>query len=151
MKIIITFIFCFSLPLFLQAEEIHIEDLGNKVILIGKLEKPVGTLATIEGQMISEPTRGKSGQVTAAFRIEKVDGQPLQKQSIIGLIFRASEGIPSIHAQDLVQLSGYESGAFIGTPNEARDALGKDASPLDWKYEASFHVIKLQAKENSNP
>jgi len=151
MKKIIILILCFGLPLFLQAEEIRVEDLGSKVILIGALGKPVGTIATVEGQMVSEPTRGKSGQITAAFRAEKVDGQSLPKQATIGLIFRASEGVPPIHAHDIVQLSGYESGAFIGTPDNAREALGKDASPLDWKYEPTFHVIKSHAKENSKP
>jgi hypothetical protein len=130
---------------FARAEEIQVGDIGSKVIIIGKLGKPLGTVVTVEGQLISEPKLGKSGQVTAAFRVNKVDGKALEKAQIVGLIFRASAGIPPLHAHEIVHLSGYESGAFIGTPNDARDMLGRDSSPFDWKFETTIHVIKSQA------
>jgi hypothetical protein len=151
-KLIIAIMLCvIGASLFLQAEEIQVGDIGNKVILIGRLGKPLGTVATIDGQLISEPKQGKSGQITAAFRVNKVDGKPLEKAQIVGLAFRASAGIPSVHANEIVQLSGYEGGAFIGTPDDARDILGKDASPLDWKFQTTIYVIKLQVVESPKP
>lgn len=130
-----------------RAEEIQIGDIGSKVIIIGKLGKPLGTMATIDGQMISEPKRGTSGHFTAAFRVNKVDGRPLAKGQIIGLIFRSSIQTAPAHSHDIVQLRGYESGAFVGTPDSARDSLGADASPLDWKFEPTFYAIKAQVVE----
>jgi len=151
-KLIIAIMLCvIGAPLFLQAEEIQVSDIGSKVILIGRLGKPLGTVATVDGQLISEPKQGKDGQVIAAFRVNKVDGKPLEKAQIVGLIFRASAGISPVHANEIVQLSGYESGAFIGTPDGAREMLGKDASPLDWKFQTTIHVIKLHVAESTKP
>jgi hypothetical protein len=147
-KLVIAIMLCvIGTSLSLQAEEIQVSDIGSKVILIGRLGKPLGTIATVDGQLISEPTRGKSGQVTAAFRVNKVNGKPLEKAQIVGLIFRASAGIPPIHTDEIIQLSGYKSGAFVGTPDDARDMLGRDASPLDWKFQTTIHVIKSQVIE----
>lgn len=138
------FLFVMSPWLVLHAEEIQVSDIGGKVILIGRLGQPVGTLvANIEGQLISEPTQGKSGSITAALRVNKVDGKPLAKAQSFGVIFHSSVGLLNLHAKDLVKFSGYESGAFIGTPNAAREALGKDASPFEWKFESTVHVVKL--------
>ena len=137
--------------LILRAEEIQVGDIGNKVTLIGRLGKPIGTVVTIEGQLISEPKQGKSGQISAALRVNKVDGKPLEKAQVVGLIFRASAGLPSAHANEIIQLTGYESGAFIGTPDAARDLLGKDASPLDWKFQSTIYVIKLPVAETPKP
>jgi predicted ABC-type transport system involved in lysophospholipase L1 biosynthesis ATPase subunit len=140
----IILLFIIGNSLVLRAEEIQMSDIGGQVTLIGRLGKPVGTVVTnIEGQLISEPKQGKSGQVTAALRVSKIDGKALAKAQIVGLVFRASQGMPKIHANENVKFSGYESGAFIGTPEVAREALGKDASPLDWKFESTVFVIKL--------
>jgi hypothetical protein len=125
------------------ADEIQIEDIGSKTILVGKLGKPLGTVATISGQIISDPKQLRSGQFVGAIRVNKVNGQPLKKAATLGLLFRRSEGIPSVHAHDIVEFSGYESGAYVGTPDDARDQLGTDASPLDWKFETSITVIKI--------
>jgi len=128
----------------LRAEEIRVSDIGDHVTLIGRLGMPVGSVVTnIEGQLISEPKQGKSGQITAALRLSKVDGKALAKAQTVGLIFRLSEGVPTVHANDIIKFSGYESGAFIGTPDAARDALGKDASPFEWQFESTIRVIKV--------
>ncbi len=127
----------------LQAEEIQIGDITDgKVTLIGRLGKPLGTVETIEGQLISDPKQ-VAGLVTAAFRASKVDGKPLEKGQIIGLVFRPSAGTPALHANQLVKLSGFEGGAFVGTPDAAREAMSSDASPLDWKFQSTFRVISL--------
>lgn len=130
---------------FVQAEEVQASDIGGKVIIMGRLGKPLGTVVTLDGQMVSAPKTGKSGQVTAALRVSEVNGQPLKRAPIIGLIFRPSAGVPSFHVQETVHLSGYETGAFIGTPDGARDSLGSEASPFDWKFETTIRVIKLEA------
>lgn len=128
----------------LKADEIQVSDLGGQVTLIGRLGKPVGTvIADIEGQLISEPQQSKSGKVTAAIRLNKVDGKALAKAQVVGLEFRASGGMPQAHANDIIRFSGYEGGAFIGTPEAARESLGSDASPLEWKFESVVRVIKL--------
>ncbi len=130
--------------LVLGAEEIQVSDLGGQVTLIGKLGKPIGTVVTnIEGQLISDPKQAKSGKITAAFRLNKVDDKALAQAQVVGLEFRASEGMPHVHANDIVKFSGYEGGAFIGTPAAAREPLGSDASALEWKFESLVHVIKM--------
>ena len=128
---------------FLQAEDVLVSDFGSKVTLIGRLGKPVGTVTTVEGQLVSEPKLGKSGKITAAFRPSKVEGKPLEASQVIALSFPVSAGLPPVHANDIVRLSGYEGGSFIGTPAAAREPLGADASPFPWKFESAFTVIKI--------
>jgi hypothetical protein len=149
-KIFITILLLLlSTSCLLQAVNVSVDDFGGSVTLIGKLGKPLGTVANVEGQMVSEPKMGRSGQITAAFQVTKVDGQRLPKAKTVGLIFRHSQGTPAVHANDIVQLSGYETGAYIGTPDAARDQMGADASPLDWQFESLVHVIN--AKVVSSP
>ncbi|HTR43343.1 MAG TPA: hypothetical protein VMH87_17155 [Pseudomonadales bacterium] len=144
-KIIFTILFlALAAPCLLPAEDVWVTDIGGSVTLIGKLGKPLGTLAKVEGQMISDPKQSRSGQITAAFRVMKVDGQKLPKAQTIGLMFRSSQGMPAVHAQDLVQLNGYEAGTFVGTPDAVREQMGSDASPLDWQFESLVHVIDIQ-------
>lgn len=127
----------------LYAEDVQVSDISDgKVTLIGRVGRPLGTVVTVEGQLVSDPKQ-TAGQVTAAFRARTVDGTALEKGQIIGLLFRASDGIPALHANQLVKISGYESASFIGAPDGAREALGKDASPLDWKFQSLVHVIKV--------
>jgi hypothetical protein len=130
-----------SLPL--CAEEVHADDISDgKTILIGRLGKPVGAVSVLEGQLISEP-KAANGHVTAAIRVSKVDGRDLEKAQSIGLEFRPSQGMPPLHANQFVKLSGYEGAAFVGTPDAARADMGNDASPLDWKFASIFHVAKI--------
>ena len=136
---------------FLHAEEIFVSDFGGKVTVVGRLGKPLGTVVTMEGQLISEPKAAKTGRTTAAFRVNKVDGKSLETGQVVGLTFPVSMGTPSVHANDIVRLSGYEGGAFIGTPSAAREQLGRDASPLDWKFESSVYLIKLQSTDQPGP
>jgi hypothetical protein len=149
--VIVILSFVISSSILLQAEEVKVSDFGSKIILIGRLGKPLGTIATLDGQLVSEPKLGKSGRVTAAFRVNKVDGKPLEKAQSVALIFRVSEGVPPIHINELVQLTGYEGGAYIGTPDEARDSLGRDASPLDWQFESTIYVINSQIAGSTKP
>jgi hypothetical protein len=134
---------------FLQAEDVSVGDFGGKVILIGRTGKPLGTVVTVEGQLVSEPKPGKNGRVIAAFRVNKVDDKSLETGQVVGLMFPASAGVPPVHANEIVRLSGYEGGAFIGTPAAARAQLGPDASPLDWKFESTIYVIKLQVPDST--
>jgi len=63
------------------------------------------------------------------------------------LIFRHSAGIPTIHLHDIVQLSGYEGGAYVGTPDDARGMLDNEASSLKWKFETTIYVISYKPSE----
>ena len=127
----------------LHAEDVQVGDINDgKVMLLGCLGKPVGTVVTVEGQLISDP-KAANGHITAAFRANKVDGRELKPAQIIGLEFRASLGLPALRASQLVQFSGYEGVAFVGTPNAARVEMSSDASPLEWKLQSVVHVIKL--------
>ena len=127
----------------LRAEDVQVGDINDgKVILLGRLGKPLGTVVTVEGQLVSDPTAA-NGHITAAFRASKVDGQELKAAQIIGLEFRASQGLPALRASQFVKFSGYEAVASVGTPNAARAEMSSDASPLDWKLQSVVHVIKL--------
>jgi len=127
----------------LHAEDVQVGDISDgKTALIGCLGKAVGTVVTVEGQLLSDP-KLVNGHITAALRVNKVDGQQLKSGQIIGLEFRASQGVPAVRANQLVKFSGYEGVAYIGTPTAAREAMSGDASPLDWKLQSVVHVIKL--------
>ena len=127
----------------LHAEDVQVGDISEgKTALMGRLGKAVGTVVTVEGQLLADP-RLANGHITAALRVNKVDGQPLKSGQILGLEFRASQGVPALHANQLVKFTGYEGVAYVGTPATAREAMGSDASPLDWKLQSVVHVIKL--------
>jgi hypothetical protein len=131
----------------LHAEDVLVSDFGSKVALIGRLGKPVGTVAVAEGQIMTEPKQAKTGRSTATFRVTKVDGKDLPAAQVIAVIFPISAGATPAHAGQTVRISGFEGGAFIGTPAAARDQMGADASNLAWKFESTFTVIKVQSTE----
>jgi len=132
-----------TIPFPLHAQDVQLSDISDhKITLIGRLGKPVGTVVTLEGRLLTDP-RFSNGQFTAAFRANKVDGKELAKAQMISLVFRASQGSPALHADQLVTFTGYEGAAFIGTPDAAREAMGSDSSPFDWKFQSLVHVIKL--------
>ena len=127
----------------LHAQDVQVGDISDgKAALIGRLGKAVGTVVTVEGQLLSDPKLA-NGHITAALRVNKVDGQQLKSGQIIGLEFRASQRVPALRANQLVKFSGFEGVAYIGTPAAAREAMGSDASPLDWKLQSVAHVLKL--------
>ena len=147
-KIIIAIMLCAICTAHLAgAEEVRTDDLGGKVILIGRLGRPLGTVTTIIGQITTEPRQTKGGTVIATIRVGTVDGDPVGKAEIIPLIFRRSAGIPTIHLHDIVQLSGYEGGAYVGTPEGAIGKLDKDASLLKWKFQTGINVISYKLSE----
>jgi hypothetical protein len=136
----------------LHAEDVQVSDFGGKVTLIGRLGKPVGTVAIAEGQIMSEPKLAKTGRSTAVLHVTKVDGQTLAAEQSVAVVFPASVSVSLIHANQVVRLSGYEGGAFIGTPAAAREQMGADASSLSWKFESTFNVIKIQSPDSTkNP
>jgi len=67
---------------FLHAEEIFVSDFGGKVTVVGRLGKPLGTVVTIEGELISEPKAAKTGRTTAAFRVNKVNGKSPESRTM---------------------------------------------------------------------
>ena len=148
---IIAALFCvIGIPLLIHAEDVQVDDLGTKVVVIGKLGKPLGTVVTVEGQLMSDP-EPKNGQIIAVLRANKTDGQALSPASNIALLFRHSGGVPELHSHDLVKITGYEAGAFIGTPSAVRDQMGRDASPFDWKFETTFHVVTAETVPDPKP
>jgi hypothetical protein len=127
----------------LLADDVQIADVSEgRITMIGRLGRPVGTVVTMEGQLIADP-KNANGHITTAIRVTRVDGKELPKAQTVGIEFRPSQGMPPLHANQLVKLYGYEGAAFIGTPDAAREDMGGDASPFDWKLSSLFHVIKI--------
>lgn len=126
-----------------HSEEVRVIDISDgKITLIGRLGLPLGTVARVEGQLVSAP-KLTNGQIVAAFRVSKVDGKKLTGSQIVGLAFRASRGVPALGAGQLLKLSGYEDASTVGTPEAAREAMGSDASPVDRKFASVVHVIEV--------
>jgi hypothetical protein len=147
-KLLIALAIClFAASRGFSAVEIQVGDIGKKVVIVGRLEVPVGTVVEgIEGQLMTLPRQLKSGQIVGTIRVSKVNGKALSQPSILALHFRTSGGVPPLQKNQLVKISGYESVTYIGTPAGAREDLGSDASSLDWKLESTIYVIKYEGK-----
>ena len=93
----------------------------ERVGVEGRLGFRMGTIVTVEGDVVSNPTyasKDVNGDYEVLLRIIRVDGRPLAKALDYPFI-RANDWVktPDPAAGQRFRYVGYETGAFAGSPS----------------------------------
>jgi len=104
--------------------KINYFDIGEKVEIIGALNKPIGEIVTIEGVIIDETytkRKGDSGKVL--LKVQSIDGGKQEKAIIIPIKIFQWSNINEPKINDYKKYIGYETGETRGIPREAFDYM----------------------------
>lgn len=98
---------------------VPVAELGRKFDLIGKLHVPLGKIVTVEGFVVEGPFKGYEGG--PSLRVQRINGRFTQEDIEIRLSDMTRvvpEKKVEIKIGDSYELEGYESGGFVGHPDE---------------------------------
>ena len=118
-------------------QSVTASDIGRRVIIIGDLNKPLGTYLTIEGV---RPERG--GMRNNPLEVDTIDGKKLDKPVIVDV--RGTQQLPK---EGRIVLRGYETGAMAGIPLDPLVKYDNDNLP-----QAIYHfALMFTATEIKQP
>lgn len=104
---------------------------------VGRLDHRLGTFLRIEG------VRADSGKVgSSTLSVDTINGVPCKPPREIWL-----DNL-SLPAGTRCQLSGYESGRWIGVPREVSEADGVPQQQALWQFQTYFIVTSIQSPES---
>lgn len=113
----------------------------------GLLGIRLGTIVTIEGEVVANQSRSKMDSVEPFFlRIDSIDGRPLTAP--VQYRFTPSNMLRSIKRPkvgDKFRYVGYETGEFVGSPKDEAEYLGELAT-TDFLFRTRFEIIADKPK-----
>lgn len=123
------------------AVDVPIQQLGKQFRLLGKLNLPLGEVARVQGlvvQLADKDGDGGSLQV----RVFRINGEATQQ--FIQLKLSDYYGRDEIPVQPGItcELEGFETGGFVGIPDEAAKRGGVVASTSGHQFVHEFKVIQ---------
>ena len=103
-----------------EKEQVSILDFEKSKVLLGKLGKPFGTMMRVTCRGVARP-EGEAGRTKDAWwdhmvEITAIEGKPLKRPVMIDWGTYAAEPVEKPAAGASLEVVGYESGAFEGTP-----------------------------------
>jgi len=104
--------------------DVPLSQIGSKYRLIGKLHEPLGTVVTLQGVIVEGPSKGYEGGPNICVR--RINGLATQEDIQIKLSKGWTEfgvDLPKLESGTTLELKGYETGEFVGTPREALEEL----------------------------
>jgi hypothetical protein len=107
-----------------QHKPIEVAIGSDKYRLIGKLHEPLGTVLTLQGVIVEGPSKGSEGGPN--IRVQRINGRATQEDIQIKLNkgwTNFNVELPKLESGMSIELKGYETGKFVGTPEEALKAL----------------------------
>ena len=119
-----------------DAQKVPVDGLGTKFVLMGRLEKPLGTFMTIEGQK-GQPVEQGGDTV----EVDVIDGVKLAKP--VTIEFRGGR----VPGEGRVILRGYETGSMAGVPV---DPLRKETPSMGKRIPYQF-VKWFQITDDKQP
>ena len=109
-----------------EPQNLPVEKLGEDFKLVGKLHVPLGTLISVSGVVVEGPFKGYEGGPN--LRVQQIQGRYYQEDIQIVLSpFRhdwgskpigGGDALPKLKVGQSYQMEGYETGGFIGAPDE---------------------------------
>lgn len=125
--------------------DVPVSKLGTKYRLLGKLQKPLGTVVTVQGLVVDGPFKGHEGGPN--IRIQRIDGRATQEHIQIKLNADSDDpGIAQLELGRTYELKGYETGKFVGLPNGAPGPENGGAT-TGFYFSHSFNVITIKRFE----
>lgn len=114
-----------------ESVRVPVTELGEKFVLTGKLGVPFGKAVTVQGIVGDGPSRGYEGGPNLWVR--RIDGQAIQERIRIplapyygewGKTNDPEDGIPKPELGISYEIKGYETGGYVGIPDEVLRQTG---------------------------
>lgn len=122
------------------SEVMTIENLNTARRVVGKLAHPLGTVVTVEGEVIDgTKLRMKSLEGVTLLQISAVNSQKLPEPCAFRFDWFATADAKKLKGR--VKLVGFETGRFVGLPADAFSHIDPVASEA-FHFESSFVVLK---------
>jgi len=125
-----------------QPESIHAYDLNHNTKIIGSLEMPLGSLITIDGEMVEDNyLRHKIHSGSDLMRVHSVNNKLLTIPIVIELHTFPFHPIPIPKPGESCSFIGYETGRFSGIPSDASEIIGPVQTSV-YFFETYFNICK---------
>lgn len=123
-----------------QKVVVRSDDIGVSADIHGKLGLPLGRLTTIQGRCV-ESGNTKENLDRSAFRIERIDGKPLDRPVELLVESFGLRDDNSLKIGQSYELRGYEHGRFHGVPHDAYQEYVRNGKPqFATETSYSFHT-----------
>ncbi len=114
--------------------------------LIGKLGEPLGTVLTVQGMVVG--TGHRSTDNVLFFLVQRINDRATQEQIQIPLskqsaLLSGRDGFPELIEGNSYEFQAFESGAYVGLPDEARGTAWRSASGFHFRNELQAFKGKL--------
>jgi hypothetical protein len=135
-----------------EPKKVSIQEFGGKVEVIGRVGAPLGKLVTIEGILVEGPFKGYEGGPT--LRVQRVAGKYTQEDIRILVspyalskwgenIYPESKiSLPKLEMGKTYRMEGYETGGYVGIPNEAYRRANLMLQTTGHYFRSHFVVIE---------
>lgn len=139
-----------------EPQNVPISELGAKFQLVGKLHEPLGRVISIKGVAVEGRFKGYEGGPN--LRVQGISRSYTQEdiQIAINPYFRdwgedppvaGKKGLPKLEMGQTYEMVGYESGGFVGVPNEAFEHGVEQIQTTDHYFRQVFVVIQAKRIE----
>lgn len=114
-----------------------------------KLHRPLGTVVKVEGEVFDGPSKGYEDGPN--LRVRRIDGVDVTTEITIRLapyfvgFGETCEGqipVPALKAGRCYEFEGYETGGFVGVPDEAHNRAGILLQTTDHYFRSVLNVYK---------
>lgn len=126
------------------APSVTLEDLRSTGGVRGALAVPLGTVVSIEAEVIEGSAgRGKAREGERLLQVLSVDGRTLAEPALLHFAwFPLARAPMDLGPGRRVKVVGYETGSFVGIPKDAWVHLGAPAASTPFHFQTSIVVLK---------
>jgi hypothetical protein len=129
--------------------EVRVAEIGEGVMLIGRLGVPLGEMMTVTGTWgHPDQSKGPTKDYSLLFRVSAVNGEALKERmafhvgDVVAVFKGGKDAIPRWQDHDKLDgvtwtLRAYETGRFTRQPDEWWDESGEGEAAMRWT--APFH------------
>ena len=137
-----------------QPTSVPISELGSKYELVGKLHVPFGKVVVLQGVIVDGPFIGYEGGPN--LRVQRIDGVATQEDIQIQVLPYFGEfgkkrhdgkELPKLEFGKSYEMEGYESGRYVGVPDEAYRRAGLEIQTSGFYFQQYFDVYRAKQIE----
>jgi hypothetical protein len=120
--------------------------LGDRYHILGKTNRPLGELVTMQGVLVEGPSKGYEDGPN--LRIQRINDRATQDGTETRLRpysgSKATEWEKSLHYGKTYELRGYEEGGYVGVPGKAFEEAGILLQTCGFYFHLDFVVLKAK-------